>query len=94
MLKSIALGLTVAMSSSMVFAANTQMQIKTTMGNIDIELFDDQAPISAKNFKSYVQSNFYNGTIFHRVIPGFMVQGGGIERNGSKSNFYIQPVLF
>lgn len=79
MLKSIALGLTVAMSSSMVFAANTQMQIKTTMGNIDIELFDDQAPISAKNFKSYVQSNFYNGTIFHRVIPGFMVQGGGMD---------------
>ena len=79
MLNKLALGLTVVMSSSMLMAANTQMQIKTTMGNIEIELFDDQAPISAKNFKSYVQSNFYNGTIFHRVIPGFMVQGGGMD---------------
>ena len=79
MLNKLALGLTVAMSSSMLLAANTQMQIKTTMGNIEIELFDDKAPISVKNFKSYVQSNFYSGTIFHRVIPGFMVQGGGMD---------------
>lgn len=79
MLNKLALGLTLAMSSSVLMAANTQMQIKTTMGNIEIELFDDKAPISAKNFKSYVQSNFYNGTIFHRVIPGFMIQGGGMD---------------
>lgn len=79
MLKEIALGLAVVMSSSTLMAANTHMQIKTSMGNIEIELFDDKAPISAKNFKSYVQSNFYNGTIFHRVIPGFMVQGGGMD---------------
>mgnify|MGYP003547027085 FL=1 len=50
MLNKLALGLTIAMSSSMLMAANTQMQIKTTMGNIEIELFDDKAPISAKNF--------------------------------------------
>lgn len=79
MLNKLALGLTIVMSSSMLMAANTQIQIKTTMGNIEIELFDDKAPISAQNFKRYVQSNFYNGTIFHRVIPGFMVQGGGMD---------------
>lgn len=79
MLKKLALGFTLVMSSSMLMAANTQMQIKTSMGDIEIELYDDKAPISAKNFKSYVESNFYNGTIFHRVIPGFMVQGGGMD---------------
>jgi peptidyl-prolyl cis-trans isomerase A (cyclophilin A) len=51
--------------------------MKTSMGNIEIELFNDKAPVSAKNFENYVKSNFYAGTIFHRVIPGFMIQGGG-----------------
>lgn len=61
--------------------ANTNMEIKTNLGNINIELYDEQAPISVKNFKSYVNSQFYNGTIFHRVIPGFMIQGGGFDSN-------------
>lgn len=74
-----AFGLMCAVSASSAMAANTQMQIQTTMGNIDIELFDDKAPVSVKNFKSYAKENFYNGTIFHRVIPGFMVQGGGMD---------------
>ena len=51
------------------------------MGNIEIELFNDKAPVSAKNFENYVKSNFYAGTIFHRVIPGFMIQGGGMDAN-------------
>lgn len=67
------------MASSIVFAANTQMQIKTTLGDIEIELFNDKAPITSKNFETYVKAKFYNGTIFHRVIPGFMVQGGGMN---------------
>lgn len=79
MLKKIAMGVAIVATSTAALAANTQMQIKTTLGNIDIELFDDKAPITVKNFKSYAQSNFYNGTIFHRVIPGFMVQGGGMD---------------
>lgn len=78
-MKKIAFGFMLAVSASSVMAANTQMQIQTTMGNIDIELFDDKAPVSVKNFKSYVKDNFYNGTIFHRVIPGFMIQGGGMD---------------
>ncbi|UNT64520.1 peptidyl-prolyl cis-trans isomerase [Acinetobacter towneri] len=62
-----------------VMAANSIIEMKTSMGNIEIELFNDKAPISAKNFENYAKSNFYNGTIFHRVIPGFMVQGGGMD---------------
>ena len=46
--------------------ANTLVDMKTSMGTIEIELYDDQAPISAKNFENYVKSNFYSGTIFHR----------------------------
>ncbi|UUS65219.1 MULTISPECIES: peptidylprolyl isomerase [unclassified Acinetobacter] len=61
------------------FAANTIVEMKTSQGNIEIELFNDKAPISAKNFESYAKEKFYNGTIFHRVIPGFMVQGGGMD---------------
>jgi peptidyl-prolyl cis-trans isomerase A (cyclophilin A) len=48
------------------------------MGNVKIELFAKDAPISVQNFLAYVKSGFYKGTIFHRVIPGFMAQGGGL----------------
>ena len=60
------------LASSHLFA-NTMVDMKTSMGNIEIELFDDKAPVSAKNFENYVKSNFYSGTIFHRVIPGFII---------------------
>ena len=53
----------------------------TSMGDITIELYSDKAPISAKNFLAYVNSGFYNGVIFHRVIPGFMIQGGGFTKD-------------
>jgi len=51
--------------------------LKTSLGDIKIELDFDKAPITAKNFQQYVEEGFYNGTIFHRVIKGFMAQGGG-----------------
>ena len=51
--------------------------IKTNMGDIKVETFPKEAPISAKNFDDYVTDGFYDGTIFHRVIPGFMIQCGG-----------------
>jgi peptidyl-prolyl cis-trans isomerase A (cyclophilin A) len=51
--------------------------LKTSLGNIKIELFQKEAPLSVKNFISYVKTGFYSGTIFHRVIPGFMIQCGG-----------------
>jgi cyclophilin family peptidyl-prolyl cis-trans isomerase len=51
--------------------------MKTSEGDIKIELYEKEAPISSKNFMDYVSSGFFNGTIFHRVIDGFMIQGGG-----------------
>ena len=55
----------------------TNVTIETTHGNIIIELNDDKAPETVKNFLSYVDSGHFDGTIFHRVIPNFMIQGGG-----------------
>ena len=55
------------------------IRFTTNHGVIDIELDFDKAPITAKNFQRYAEDGFYNGTIFHRVIPGFVIQGGGME---------------
>ncbi len=57
--------------------ANPVVVMETSLGTVKMELFAKEAPISVKNFLSYVTSGYYNGTIFHRVIPGFMIQGGG-----------------
>ena len=61
-------------------AANPQVEIKTSMGPITLELYADKAPKTVENFLTYVKAGHYNGTIFHRVIPGFMVQGGGYTK--------------
>jgi cyclophilin family peptidyl-prolyl cis-trans isomerase len=53
--------------------------IKTNRGDITVELFDEQAPISCENFRQYVNDGHFDGTIFHRVIPNFMIQGGGMD---------------
>ena len=58
-------------------AANPQVEVRTNMGNFVIELYPENAPNTVQNFLQYVKDGHYNGTIFHRVIPGFMVQGGG-----------------
>jgi len=57
---------------------NPRVVIETTLGDITVELFRPEAPVSVANFLTYVQQGFYDGTIFHRVIRGFMVQGGGL----------------
>lgn len=57
------------------------IRFSTSMGDIAIETFDDKAPISAKNFQQYVEEGYFDGTIFHRVIPGFMIQGGGFTED-------------
>jgi cyclophilin family peptidyl-prolyl cis-trans isomerase len=59
-------------------AANPKVLMKTSKGDITLELFPDKAPITVKNFLAYVDKNFYENTIFHRVIEGFMIQGGGL----------------
>lgn len=56
---------------------NPQVLLQTNMGDIVLELYPDKAPVSVKNFLMYVNKKFYDGTIFHRVIPNFMIQGGG-----------------
>lgn len=53
--------------------------LQTNYGDISIELYQDKAPKTAANFEQYVRDGFYDGTLFHRVIPGFMVQGGGFD---------------
>ena len=65
------------LSSFAAFAANPQLEVKTSLGTISIELYEDKAPKSVENFLQYAKDDFYNGTVFHRVIPGFMIQGGG-----------------
>ena len=65
--------------SAAAFAADPQVSIKTTMGEIVLELDQEKAPLTVANFLQYVKSGFYKGTIFHRVIDGFMIQGGGFE---------------
>ena len=58
---------------------NPSVIIKTSSGTMKVELFEDKAPVTVKNFLGYVDDKFYDGTIFHRVIPNFMIQGGGFE---------------
>jgi len=58
-------------------AGNPVVVMQTTVGDITIELFKDRAPVSVENFLQYVRDGFYEGTIFHRVKPGYVVQGGG-----------------
>jgi cyclophilin family peptidyl-prolyl cis-trans isomerase len=58
---------------------NPVVVMETSMGTVKIELFESRAPITVKNFLAYVDDEFYDGTIFHRVIPDFMIQGGGFE---------------
>lgn len=60
---------------------NPIVLMETSQGKVTIELFQKESPLSLKNFLSYVKEGFYNGTTFHRVIPGFMVQGGGFTAN-------------
>lgn len=66
--------------SSFALAADPQVALKTSMGEIVLELYPEKAPKSVANFLQYVKDGFYAGTIFHRVIEGFMIQGGGFDK--------------
>jgi len=69
---------------------NPMVVLSTSMGDIKVELYADKAPITVKNFLDYAKAGYFNGTTFHRVIPGFMIQGGGLtadmqdKRQGQK----------
>lgn len=71
---------------------NPQVVMETSMGTMKIELFKDKAPISVRNFLSYVKDGYYDGTIFHRVIKTFMIQGGGmdVDMQPKKTKFAIK----
>jgi cyclophilin family peptidyl-prolyl cis-trans isomerase len=63
------------------WAQTQRVDIKTSMGSFVVELYPQKAPKTVANFLRYAGDGFYNGTVFHRVIDGFMVQGGGLDRN-------------
>lgn len=63
-----------------------QVKLATTMGDITVEVDAEKAPASAENFLRYVRDGFYNGTIFHRVMNGFMIQGGGFDESFAKKD--------
>ena len=65
-------------------AKNPKVLLSTTLGDITVELDAKKAPISVKNFLAYVKDGHYENTIFHRVIPGFMIQGGGMMKDMSE----------
>jgi len=66
--------------------AGTKVQMETNLGTVTIELFNDKAPKTVANFLSYVDKKFYDGTIFHRVIDNFMIQGGGFNEKLQKKS--------
>ena len=74
-----ALALSTAIAPSAWAAEPPQVALKTSLGEIVLELDPDKAPVTVANFLQYVKSGFYKGTVFHRVIDGFMIQGGGYD---------------
>jgi peptidyl-prolyl cis-trans isomerase A (cyclophilin A) len=74
-------------------AANPVAVIQTTMGDITVELYRDKAPKSVENFLTYAKSGYYGGTIFHRVIKGFMIQGGGLTEALTPRSGLRAPII-
>lgn len=73
-----------AVAFSAVAGDNPKVVLETSKGKIVLELYADQAPVTVKNFLAYVDAEYYNNTIFHRVIPNFMIQGGGFSADMQK----------
>ena len=80
-MKRLVAGLCLSAFASIGFAANPIVEMRTNQGSIELELYQDKAPKSVANFLEYVRGGHYDGTIFHRVISGFMIQGGGFDGN-------------
>ena len=72
--------------------AMKEVIIKTSLGDINLELNNEKAPITVENFKSIAESGYYEGTIFHRVINGFMIQGGGLTSDMSNKSSGTSPI--
>lgn len=65
------------------------IRFETTLGNFTIELYEDKAPVSAENFLKYVDESFFDGTVFHRIVPGFVIQGGGFAKDMSQKKNHL-----
>ena len=81
LLSSVSVAMCLLAMSYSLQAQNPRVLFETTAGDIEIELFQKEAPITVENFLKYAKKGHYDGTIFHRIIPGFVVQGGGLEKN-------------
>src|SRR5512139_232189 len=81
-----ALALTAGLASAQTKKGNPVVVLETSKGNIEVELNEAKAPITVKNFLDYVDSHFYDGLIFHRVIDNFMIQGGGFTPDMAQKN--------
>jgi peptidyl-prolyl cis-trans isomerase B (cyclophilin B) len=84
--------LTAAAAAPGALAADPRVDLKTSMGTIRLELYPGKAPKTVENFLQYVKDGHYDGTLFHRVIPGFMIQGGGFDP-GFKQKATRAPVV-
>lgn len=81
------MALTLGQITSAEAADNPRVTVETSMGTMVLELYPEKAPVTVKNFLAYVDAGFYDGIIFHRVIPGFVIQGGGFDvKMEKKSN--------
>jgi cyclophilin family peptidyl-prolyl cis-trans isomerase len=82
------LGTTLISIGDILWGGNKDMDtivvLTTSMGNIEIKLATEEAPVTTENFLSYIEADFFDGTIFHRVVQGFMIQGGGFVPDGSQ----------
>tara|TARA_Y100001978_G_C23454395_1_gene319262 strand:- start:13 stop:579 length:567 start_codon:yes stop_codon:yes gene_type:complete len=78
--------------STLVNSANQNVLMTTSYGDIKITLYTEKAPVTVQNFLKYVESDLYTGTTFHRVIPGFMIQGGGYDIDYSERSTY-EPII-
>ena len=72
---------------------NPMVVLSTSMGDIKVELYADKAPVSTKNFLDYTKAGYYDGTIFHRVIPNFMIQGGGLTSDMQEKREGQKPTI-
>ena len=83
--------LLLALGTAHAAAGDHRVLLETSMGNITVELAPERAPITVRNFLAYVEKGHYDGTIFHRVIPGFMIQGGGFTADMNEKPT-MQPI--
>ena len=92
LISALVFGLTVGFGAAVSAQENPVVVMETSHGTIVIELWEDRAPVSVENFLRYVDNDYYDGLIFHRVISGFMIQGGGFDADMVQKSTY-DPII-